>query len=259
MIQFTSAQLDAWIMAFIFPAARILSLLAVAPPFNNPALPTRIRLITGIAITLAIGPALPPVKGIEPSTFTGLLVLAQQILIGFSMGFTLRLVFSAIDMAGYLISNQSGLGFATAYDPQNTAQTGVVSEFMGIVALLLFLCIDGHLMIVATIMQSFKTLPIGSAFPSAASWHNIANAAGIIFSSGVFLALPIVVTLLIGNIALAILGRVAPQLNLMAIGFPITIVLGFSALLVGMNYLASPLQQLFEYGLLSMSGFFVIR
>ena len=85
------------------------------------------------------------------------------------------------------------------------------------------------------------------------------NAGGIIFSSGVLLSLPIVVALLITNIALGILGRVAPQLNLMAIGFPVTIVLGFAALLVSMSYLSSPLQQLFEFGLRSMMGYFVIK
>lgn len=259
MIQLTSAQLDAWIMAFLYPATRILALLSVAPPFNNPALTTRIRLILGLAITVAIMPTLPPIRGVQPATFTGLLVLAEQMLIGFSMGFVLRLVFAAIDMAGFMIGNQAGLGFATAYDPQNTAQTQVTSEFLGILALLLFLAIDGHLMVIAIIANSFAAIPVGIALPTAGSWKNIANAGSVIFSSGIFLSLPIVVTLLIGNIAVAILGRVAPQLNLMAIGFPITIVLGFATLLLGMSYLGAPLRQLFEFGLLSMNGFFVIR
>ena len=259
MISLTSVQLNAWIVAFFFPLARILALLAAAPPFNNPGLSMRVRLMVGLAITIAVTPALPPMPRIDPASGIGLLILAQQILIGFSMGFALRLVFSAIDMAGTLISNQTGLGFATAYDPQNTSQTPVVSEFIGVLALLTFLSINGHLMVIATLVQSFTAIPIVLGGVASSSWQNIAGAGGIIFSSGVLLSLPVIVTLMIANVALGVLGRVAPQLNLMAIGFPITIVIGFSALMVSLNYLGTPLQQLFEYGLNSMLGFFVPR
>ncbi|WP_319240718.1 flagellar biosynthetic protein FliR [uncultured Propionivibrio sp.] len=259
MISLTTAEINAWIVAFLFPLARILALLASAPPFNNLGLSIRVRLMLGLAITVAVAPALPAMPRIAPASGFGLLILAQQMLIGFAMGFSLRLVFNAIDMAGTLISNLAGLGFATAYDPQNTAQTPVVSELIGYIALLLFLSIDGHLMVIATVVQSFSTIPVNLGSVAAASWQNIASAGGIIFSSGVLLSLPILVTLMIANIALGVLGRVAPQLNLMAIGFPVTIVIGFAALLASMNYLAAPLQTLFEYGLQSMPGLLVPR
>ena len=110
-----------------------------------------------------------------------------------------------------------------------------------------------------TVIQSFTAIPVGLGAVKPASWQNIAAAGSVIFSSGVFLALPILVTLMITNVALGILGRVAPQLNLIAIGFPVTIVMGFSALLASLNYLSAPFQQLFEYGLQSMLGFFVLR
>ncbi len=258
MISLTSAELNAWIVAFIFPLARILALLVAAPPFNNPALPMRVSLLLGLAIAMAIAPVLPAMPVIEPASGLGLLILAQQMIIGFAMGFTLRLVFSAVDMAGNLISNQMGLGFATAYDPQSASQTVVVSEFLGMLALLVFMAIDGHLMVIATLTRSFSVLPIGGAIANG-SWSNIANAGGVIFSSGVLLALPVVVTLMITNTALGVLMRVAPQLNLMAIGFPITIILGFAALFISMSHLGAPLQQLLEYGLDSMLGVFVAR
>ncbi len=258
MISLTSAELNAWIVAFIFPLARILALLVAAPPFNNPALPMRVSLLLGLAIAMAIAPVLPAMPVIEPASGLGLLILAQQMIIGFAMGFTLRLVFSAVDMAGNLISYQMGLGFATAYDPQSASQTVVVSEFLGMLALLVFMAIDGHLMVIATLTRSFSVLPIGGAIANG-SWSNIANAGGVIFSSGVLLALPVVVTLMITNTALGVLMRVAPQLNLMAIGFPITIILGFAALFISMSHLGAPLQQLLEYGLDSMLGVFVAR
>ena len=258
MISVTSAEINAWIVAFFFPLARILALLAAAPPFNNQGLNTRTRLVLGLAIALAITPALPKIAAIDPASGLGLLILAQQLVIGLAMGFAMRLVFTAIDLAGTMISNQMGLGFATAYDPQSAAQTAVISQFLGMLGLLVFLAIDGHLMVIATLGRSFALLPIGANAVASTSWLNIANAGGLIVSSGVLRSLPIVVALLIANIALGVLGRVAPQLNLMAIGFPITIVLGFSALIVSLSYLATPLQQLFEFGLQSMLGYFVV-
>ena len=257
MISLTAAEINAWIVAFFFPLARILALLTAAPPFNNQGLNTRTRLVLGLAIALAITPALPKIEAIDPASGLGLLILAQQMVIGWAMGFAMRLVFTAIDLAGTMISNQMGLGFATAYDPQSAAQTAVISQFLGMLGLLVFLAIDGHLMVIATLGRSFAVLPIGASTITSASWLNIANAGGLIFSSGVLLALPVVVALLIANIALGVLGRVAPQLNLMAIGFPITIVLGFCALIVSLSYLATPLQQLFEFGLQSMLGYFL--
>ena len=213
----------------------------------------------GLTIALAITPALPPVPPMDPASGQGLLILAQQMLIGLAMGFSLRLVFSAIDMAGNMIGTQMGLGFATAYDPQSASQTAVISELLGMLALLVFMAINGHLMVITTLVESFSSLPIGVGILQPGSWLNIANAGGIIFSSGVLLSLPIVVALLITNIALGVLGRVAPQLNLMAIGFPVTIILGFVALMVSMSYLSAPLQRLFEFGVQSMTGYFVIK
>ena len=258
MITIASADLNAMIAAFIFPLARILALLSAAPPYNSGSLPRRARLILGLAITLAIAPGLDNLPAIAPASGIGLLVMAEQMLIGYAMGFSLRLIFSAIDLADTVFSTQMGLGFATSYDPMSTSQTPVVSEMIGILALLMFMAIDGHLMVLSTLAQSFRALPIG-VLPGSASWANLANAVAIVFSAGLLLALPIITALLITNTALGILGRVSPQLNLIVIGFPVTIALGFAALYVALPYLIQPLLQLFETGLRSMLGNLVLR
>ncbi len=145
MISVTTAELNAWIVAFFFPLARILSLLVVAPPFNNAGLTARTRLMLGLAISLTLVPTLNIPLAIDPASGAGLLILVEQMLIGFALGFSIRLIFSAIDLAGNAVGMQMGLGFATAYDPQSASQTGVVSEFLGILALLVFMAINGHL------------------------------------------------------------------------------------------------------------------
>lgn len=258
MISLSSADINSWIVAFFFPLTRILALLAAAPPFNNTALSVNVRLMLGLAIAIAITPVLPAIPAMEPASGMGLLILAKELLIGFAMGFSIRLIFSAIDMAGNIMATQMGLGFATLYDPQNTAQTPVVSEFLGLLALLVFMAINGHLMVIATLVQSFTAIPISATALGSGSWLNMANAGVVVFSSGLLLALPILVALLITNIALGVLSRAAPQLNLFAVGFPVTLALGFAMLIISMSYMGAPLQQLFEHGLQAMLGHFVV-
>lgn len=259
MIAFTSVQLDAWIAAFFYPMVRILALLAAAPPFSNAAVPIRIKLILGLAISLALVPALPALPPISPGSGEGMLILGQQMLIGMAMGFAMRLTIAAIDYAGEAIGLQMGLGFATFYDPDNTSQTPVVSEFLSLLGLLVLLSINGHLMIMATLAHSFTVLPIVGTSLAAGSWSNFAHAGAIIFSSGLILALPVIAALLITNVALGVLTRAAPQLNLFAVGFPITLIAGFVMLILSLSYLAGPLTELFEHGLNSMLGHFVVR
>jgi flagellar biosynthetic protein FliR len=259
VITFNDADINALLGMFFYPLARILALLSAAPPFNNASLPTQTRLILGLSITVAIAPIAAETLPVIPlASGAGLMVLAEQMLIGYGMGFSMRLVFGALDMAGHTFSTQMGLGFATSYDPTNSSQTAVVSEVLSILALLMFIGIDGHLMVLSTLAQSFQALPIGT-LPGSASWANLANAGAIVFSSGLLLVLPIVVTLLITNTALGVLGRVSPQLNIMVIGFPITITLGFATLYVCLPYMIGPLTQMFETGQRMMLENLVMR
>ncbi|MCL2830914.1 MAG: flagellar biosynthetic protein FliR [Betaproteobacteria bacterium] len=255
MIVLTQAQLEAWIAAFIFPLARMLSLFMIAPPFSNAGLSVQVRLIAGLAVTLSIAPALPPMPAVAPASWEGLLILAQQMLIGFAMGFVMRTVFAAVTFAGDSIGVQVGLGFATFYDPQTAGQTPVLSEFLTLIATLFFLAINGHLMMIAGLVHSFETLPVGM-MPGPGSWANVANNGAIIFSYGVLLVLPLLASMLIINTALGVLTRAAPQLNLFAVGFPITLSGGLLILMLSFSNLSTPLQRIFEFGLQSMTGFF---
>jgi len=136
MISIGSAQIDAWIAAFIFPLSRILAFIAAAPLWSTAGIPRRMRLILGIAITVAIAPALPPLPAVQPASLGGLWIMAQQMLIGIGMGFAARIVFSAFDLAGEFIGTQMGLGFATFNDPLSSSQQPVLTEIIPLVALL---------------------------------------------------------------------------------------------------------------------------
>ena len=207
MISIESTQIDAWIAAFIFPLARILAFIAAAPLWSTAGIPRRTRLMLGIAITVAIAPSLPSMPSVQPGSLSGLWVMLQQILIGIGMGFAARIVFAAFDLAGEFIGTQMGLGFALFYDPLSSAQTPVIAEFIGLIALLLFLSMNGHLLYFTTLAQSFSAIPVSATPLGAASWLNLAELGSKIFSAGLLLALPVVVALMITNVALAVLTR----------------------------------------------------
>lgn len=255
MISIGSAQIDAWIVAFVFPLARILGFIATAPLWGTAGIPRRTRLILAISIAVAITPTLPPMPSVQPGSLAGLWILAQQMLIGIGMGFAAKIVFTAFDLAGEFIGAQMGLGFATFYDPLSSSQTPVIAEFINLIALLLFLSMNGHLLYLATLAQSFFAIPISATPLGASSWLNLAELGSKIFSAGLLLSLPIIVALMITNVALAVLTRAAPQLNLFALGFPLTLMGGFVALAISLNYLATPLQGIFEFGMSAMLGF----
>jgi flagellar biosynthesis protein FliR len=246
VISFTSAQLSAWMAAFIFPLARVLALIASAPIFGNKQVPARIKVGLAVAITLVIAPTLNIPPEIDPASAQGLFVLAQQIVAGVIIGFSIRLIFSAIEMAGDLAGMQMGLGFASFYDPQNATFTPVIAQFLGIIAALIFISADGHLYMLAALSDSFRDFPIGTSLPSANAFRTAAEWGGSLFSNALQFALPLVGALLITNLALGILTRSAPQLNVFAVGFPITISIGFIALMLTISYLA-PLMEIFTY------------
>lgn len=253
MISISSAQLDTWLALFVFPLSRILGLLAIAPVFSNAALPMRVRLIAGLAITMALAPALPPLPAIPASSWIGLAVLAEQILIGVLLGFALRITFAAVDVAGELIGLQMGLSFATFFDPTSGGQTPVVTEFLGLLTALIFLAMNGHLLALSVLAESFTLLPVSTTPMRAAAFSSLLAWSATLFSTGVLLALPLITTLLVANIALGVLARIAQQLNLFAVGFPVTLALGFLVLMLSLPYIGAAMEGLFSSGFQAMA------
>ena len=248
MINFTSMQLEAWLAAFIFPLARILALVASAPVIGNKQVPVRVKVGFAMLVTFLIAPTLSIPADIEASSGPGLFILLQQILVGLAMGFAMRLVFTAIDMAGDIMGMQMGLGFASFYDPLNFTNTQVIAQFLGMLAALAFLSMNGHLYMLSTLAESFQAFPISTNIPSAHAMQTLALWGGSIFAHALRLSLPLIAALLITNLALGILTRSAPQLNIFAIGFPITLVVGFATLMLTLPYLAPLLEVFMQAG-----------
>ena len=236
MISVTSAQLSAWLGAFIWPFFRILALVSSAPVLGNPVVPVRVKVGLAVVLTIVLAPILGGMPAVEPGSAIGLLILAQQIVIGLAIGFTMRIIFTAVEMAGNIIGMQMGLGFASIFDPQNAAQISVVAQFLGLFATLVFLALNGHLYMIEVLAQSFQALPVAVQPFSAAGWHALAGWGGEIFMAGLLLSMPIMAALLTTNLALGIMTRAAPQLNVFSVGFPITLAAGFVVLAIALPY-----------------------
>ena len=249
MLSLTTGEMNAWIAGFLWPLTRILGLVASAPLFGNAGVPMTIKAALGVLLAAVIAPTIPDIPAVDPSSWAGILILVKELLIGAAMGFAMRIVFAAIEYAGEIASMTMGLGFAMFFDPNSRGRSSAVGQFLALVATMAFLAVNAHLVLLAALAESFVTLPIASTPFSGNAPLEMARWGGRIFSAGLQLSLPIIAALLVTNVALGILTRAAPQLNIFGIGFPVTLGVGFLTLSLVMPYLGMPIVNLFNQGI----------
>jgi len=208
-MHFSSAQIVAWVGDFLWPFLRIGMMLTVMPIFGGRLVPARVRAVLALAVTIVLLPVIPAAPAVDPLSPVGVLVTVQQLLIGLAMGFMLQLVFSALLIGGQTIAMSMGLGFAAMVDPQNGVQVPVIGQYFTVVATLLFLALDGHLVMIAVLADSFHALPVA-------------------------------------NIAFGVITRAAPQLNIFGVGFPMTLTLGFVVMMFALPSLMPQFTRLFD-------------
>lgn len=225
-MNFTEGQILNAVSTFIWPLLRISAMFVTLPLFSLRAVPARVRLILALAITIIIMPLLPAYPPVEMFSYQGFLVAVAQLMIGLTSGFILQLVFSTLLFAGQGVALSMGLGFASMVDPQNGQQVPVIAQFYVIAGTLIFLSVDGHLVLIQMLVDSFKTLPVGIDGITKADIWTILMWSSRMFAGGLLLAMPIIVSLLLVNISLGVATRAAPQLNIFSVGFPVTLILG---------------------------------
>lgn len=228
----TSEELISFIASYLWPFIRIAALISIIPILSAQIIPKRAKIGLAAALTLVIVPTLDPMPAVELLSPDGILISIYQMLIGLAMGFAIRIVFSAFETGGNLIGQTMGLGFAQMVDPANGVTVPVVSQFYTILSTLLFLALNGHLIMIEVLARSFKTLPVALQSVSSDGLWSLIILSGWIFKGAVLISLPAVAALLLVNIAFGVMMRAAPQLNIFAIGFPLTLILGFVFILV---------------------------
>jgi len=246
MLEFTALDLQSWVAQYFYPFARIAGCLGVMPLLGSKLVPRQVRVLLAVFITLIIAPILPDMPNVEPMSLASFIIIFQQMLIGIVLGFMVEIVTQVFVLAGQLIAMQTGLGIATTVDPAQGVSVVVVSQWFLFLTSLTFLALNGHLIVIEVVVESFYTMPIGSGAWNAEDYGRMVRWGGWMFASALVIALPALTSLLIVNFAFGVMTRAAPQLNIFSLGFPVTMLVGLVIIWLIIGQLGEGFHKLLE-------------
>jgi flagellar biosynthetic protein FliR len=246
MISLSEEVIVQWLSPILWPFFRILAVFSVAPVFSSKSIPVRTRIGFAFFIAFAVQASLPDMAVVSVNSTRAVGVALQQVLIGLTIGFMVRLIFAAFELAGEVVGFQMGLNFASFFDPAMNAQSSAIGRFFSQITLLLFIVANGHVVLILVFVKSFSIFPVGEPSLSAIAQLQIFRYGGDLFSSAFWISLPVVAMLMFVNLSLGVISRVAPQLNIFAIGFPITLVVGIAGVALTLPMLEQPFASLIE-------------
>lgn len=229
----------------MWPFARVTGLMLIAPLIGSSYIPLYIKILIASAVTIFIVPIIDTPKNVDPLTWNGVTLLMQQMLIGLMIGLIMQIAFSAITIAGENIALTMGLGFASMTDPANGVTIPVVSQLMTVFASLYFLSLNGHIALIQLLIDSFSLQPITSLV-SLDTAMAVAEWGARMFIGALMVSIPAVTALLVVNIAMGLMTRVAPQMNVFSVGFPLTMMLGFIFIAISIPMAMRIFQDLLE-------------
>jgi flagellar biosynthetic protein FliR len=218
--------------------------------------PGRVRAIFALTIAFVCAPLISPSMSFLNFNGTYILIAIQELLLGVAMGFALQIVFQVFILAGQIVALQAGLGFATMIDPTSRASVPLLGQLYLFIVSLIFLALNGHIAVIGALMDSFQQLPLGHNV-----WHfdsilALIKMSGWMFKQGVLVALPAILSMLIVSLTFGIMTKVAPQLNIFSIGFPITLLMGIIIIRFGLPGLSQQIEQSLEIGMNTIYGMF---
>jgi len=234
VVSFSDTQVTHWLATLLLPLFRVGALLLCMPIIGGHLLPIRIRLYLSLLLTAVLLPRLPTPIALFGFNLTTLLLVLQEVLTGLLLGFALQLFFQLFLLAGQLLASQMGLAFASTVDPASGTSNVVLGQFLNILAILLFLAVDGHLLVIGLLAESFHNTPIGSGLLSHRYPVLFAQFTPML-SGALLLVLPQIIALLVVNLAFGFMSRAAPQLNIFAIGFAVSLLIGLLLLWIGLS------------------------
>ncbi|WP_461537469.1 flagellar biosynthetic protein FliR [Spongorhabdus nitratireducens] len=249
---FTSAEITAWVGQLIWPACRIGAALWLMPLFGNGSLPRHIRLVLTVSLAWLATDIVDTSPAVEPFSAAGLLVCFNQALIGLAFGFILQLWLAVFAFAGQFMSMQMGLAMAVMNDPSSGASTPILGKWLQTFAILIFLSLNGHLIAVDILLESFRTIPLQGGALINVQLKDMAMQGAWLFSAGLIMALPVVISMLLVNLAFGVMNRASPQFNIIALGFPMTLMFGMITLLLTFSSLPDLIINFTDHALLMM-------
>lgn len=212
--------------------ARISGLVAFAPFFGNASIPVKTRIMLGLAITIIILPFATEKIVAPPDLGALVMALAGELLIGLTFGLMLTAIFSGLELAGILIGQQLGISLAQVFDPLFEEEVSVLSQLYFWLAMILFLLVRGHLVLLGALIGSFRSLPPGGGTANAGFLHGLVAVLHSSFILALQVSAPIIVAIFLTTLALGFVGRTVPQLNILSVGFSLRLVLGYALIIV---------------------------
>ena len=222
----SETELLALVAGFLWPFLRVGALFVSMPIFSNHSVPLRARVLITLGVTITLMPTLPPMPEVPLFSLGGLLIGIQQLVVGALFGLVLNFIFAAIVFGGQSVAYSMGLGFASLIDPQSGVQVPVIAQFYLILATLIFLGMDGHLLMIQLLADSFRAIPVDMHGVDGDRLWGICMWSSHLFAAGVLMSLPIISALLLINLGFGVASRSAPQLNIFSVGFPVSLLLG---------------------------------
>lgn len=238
----------------IWPLPRISGLFLTMPLISSMLVPTRIKLVFALALAFLCAPFISDSLSFLHFEGRYLIIVIHELLMGLLMGFVLQLVFQVFVMGGQIIAMQAGLGFATMVDPATKASVPLVSQFYLFLISLMFLVLNGHLAGLDALLSSFREMPVGKISLGFSAIGSVLTFSGWMFKESVLVALPAILSLLIVNLAFGVMTRVAPQLNIFSMGFPITLIMGMVIIRISLPGVASQITDSLEQGMRLIIG-----
>jgi flagellar biosynthesis protein FliR len=231
------AQLDMdKFLLFTLVLTRVSGLTMTAPIYGSQEVPMQVRALLAFALAMLIVPTQWNVPLTPPGTMLNYLVLVgAELLIGFCLGTGVVILFSGIQMAGTVIGQVSGLMVAEVLDPTIGEQVSLFSRLMHLVALVVFVCIGGHRMVMAGLLDTFQSIPPGSAVVPLSMANTMVQVVAQSFVLGIRAAAPVAVAVLLATLVMGLIGRTLPQLNILAVGFGVNSMLAFGVLAVALG------------------------
>ena len=245
MIGISESQLMAWLSPIIWPFLRTLAMFTAAPVFSQKAIPMRVKV--GLAFLVAVcAQAVLDQPIVAVNSPQALTCVIQQVGIGLAIGFSARLIIAVMELAGEAIGLQMGLSFASFFDPTSGAQLSAVSRFLVQIFTLFFIVVNGHLIVLMAVIKSFDAFPVDGSFLQAVAQMRIHELGSAVFSSALWIALPLVALLLFVNLTMGVIARIAPQLNVFSIGFPVTLTVGMLGITATLPMMEQPFLSMIE-------------
>ncbi|MCW8344638.1 flagellar biosynthetic protein FliR [Vibrio sp. ZSDZ65] len=230
----TFTDITQWLGILWWPFVRLTGLFIIAPFFGDKVIPVRVKVLFAFLFSLLLAPLIHHVPAFNPFSIDTLIFTLYQLIFGFLIGFAVMIFFTIFSVAGQAISMQMGLAMAVMNDPANGVSIAIIGRIMFITAMLLFLSLDAHLVILYVFKQSFHFWPLDSVFPFN-SIEYVLKMVSWMFATGLLVAVPAIVVMLLSNITFGLMNKAAPALNVFALGFPMTMLLGLFALMASLT------------------------